>query len=137
VRIYLKGRFHRERPFRLEEIALPYKPMKPCKQQGCPNLTHNRYCEAHTKEESRRYERVGRDPNHGKHYGAAWNKIQKAFLAANPLCELCKQDGRLTPSELVHHKRKVRSAGTNDWDNLQALCSECHSRYHAQNGDYF
>ena len=118
-------------------MTLPYKSVKPCKQLGCPNLTHNRYCEVHAKEASRQYERFGREPLHSKHYGTAWHKIRKAFLAANPLCELCQQAGRLIPAELVHHKKKLTSGGSNDWDNLTALCSSCHSRLHIRQGDYF
>ena len=29
------------------------------------------------------------------------------------------------------------AGGTNDWNNLQALCQECHSRLYAKQGDYF
>jgi 5-methylcytosine-specific restriction protein A len=51
-------------------------------------------------------------------------KIRTAFLAANPLCELCKRDGRLTSAVLAHHKVKMTDGGNNDWDNLSALCQE-------------
>jgi 5-methylcytosine-specific restriction protein A len=38
---------------------------------------------------------------------------------------------------MVHHKVRLTDGGTNDWNNLQALCTECHSRLHAERGDYF
>jgi 5-methylcytosine-specific restriction protein A len=101
-------------------------------------LTNNRYCEAHAKLEAKLYDKYRRNPFSKKLYsGAAWRKIRAAFLAANPLCEVCQGEGRLTPAMLVHHKRKLTSGGTNDWTNLQALCTECHSRLHSKRGDYF
>jgi 5-methylcytosine-specific restriction protein A len=87
--------------------------------------------------EAKRYNHAGRDPDSNKRYGRAWTRIRTAFLSANPLCVVCKEQGRLTPATLVHHKRKLTDGGTNDWANLQALCSECHSRLHAEQGDYF
>ena len=116
---------------------MPYKPKKPCTYQGCPKLTYKRYCQTHAKQEAKRYNRYERDPNSNKRYGGAWKKIRAAFLSANPLCDICKQDGRLTSATLVHHKVKLTGGGANDWNNLQALCGECHSRLHGQLGDYF
>mgnify|MGYP000847462673 FL=1 len=116
---------------------MPYKPKKPCAYPGCPKLTTGRYCEEHQKAEAKRYNHCDRDPDSNKRYGRSWNRIRAAFLSANPLCEICKAEGKLTPAELVHHRRKLTDGGTNDWSNLQSLCSECHSRLHSQQGDYF
>lgn len=111
--------------------------MKPCAHPSCPNLTSSRYCEEHTKAEAKRYNHFDRNPASNRHYGRTWKQIRAAFLASHPLCELCQEEGRLTPATLVHHKRKLTDGGTNYEDNLQALCLECHSRLHAENGDYF
>lgn len=116
---------------------MPYKAKKPCAYPGCPKLTTSRYCEEHAKAEAKRYNQIDRDPKANKRYGRSWNRIRAAFLSANPLCELCKGQGRLVSATLVHHRRKLTDGGTNDWENLQALCSECHSRLHAEKGDYF
>ena len=116
---------------------MPYKPKKPCAYSGCAHLTHGRFCEEHTKQEAQRYNRYERNPESNKRYGRSWAKIRAAFLHAHPLCEMCRDDGKLTAAELVHHKRKLTDGGTNDWRNLQALCSSCHSRLHGQQGDYF
>ena len=120
-----------------KEMPMPYKPKKPCAYSGCVHLTHGRFCEEHTKQEAQRYNRYDRNPESNKRYGRSWTKIRTAFLHAHPLCEMCREDGRLTPADLVHHKRKLTDGGTNDWCNLQALCSSCHSRLHGQQGDYF
>jgi 5-methylcytosine-specific restriction protein A len=116
---------------------MPYKPKKPCAYPGCPRLTAGRYCEEHAKLEAKRYNRYERDPESNRRYGRSWGKIRAAFLAAHPLCEVCREEGRLTPAVLVHHKRRLTDGGTNDWSNLQALCQECHSKIHAERGDYF
>ena len=118
-------------------FPLPYKPKKPCAYPGCHRLTNSRYCEEHAKQEARRYNRYDRDPESNKRYDRKWQKIRAAFLSANPLCELCQLEGRLTPAELVHHKIKITDGGTNKWSNLQTLCQQHHSSLHAKQGDYF
>jgi 5-methylcytosine-specific restriction protein A len=121
----------------LEVIAVPYKPKHPCAYGGCRELTTDRYCEQHRKDETKRYNKYDRDPASNKRYSGSWKQISKAYRQANPLCELCLADGQLVPADLVHHKRKLTDGGTNDRSNLQALCQECHSRLHAERGDYF
>jgi 5-methylcytosine-specific restriction protein A len=46
----------------------------------------------------------------------------------NPLCVLCKADGRLTPATVVDHKtpHKGNKGLFYDVDNFQALCKQCH-----------
>jgi len=114
---------------------MPTRPKKPCKHPGCPNLTDGSYCQQHQQAENRRYNKYQRAPASRSRYGTQWRKIRTRYITANPLCELCKQAGRFTPADTVHHKRKLADGGTNDWENLQALCSPCHSRLHAKDGD--
>jgi len=116
-------------------IFLPYRSQKPCGYPGCPKLTNKRYCPEHEKAESQRYEKYSRDPNHAKNYDHAWEKIRSRYLEAHPICEICHQNGKLTPAVLVHHKVKITDGGTNDYGNLMALCQECHSQLHAKKGD--
>lgn len=116
---------------------MPYKAKKPCAYRGCRELTSKRYCDFHAKQEAKRYNRNERDPESSKRYGRTWKQIRAAFLSANPLCVICKEQDRLTPATLAHHKIKLSDGGTNDWENMAALCQECHSRLHARQGDYF
>jgi len=116
---------------------MPYKPKKPCAHHGCRELTANRYCETHAKQEAKRYNKYDRDSDSNKRYAGAWKKIRAAFLSANPLCVICKGDGKFTPATVAHHKIKITDGGTNDWDNMTALCAPCHSRLHAKQHDYF
>ena len=116
---------------------MPSKAKKPCAYRGCRELTAGRYCVAHTKQEAKHYNQHVRDPGSDKRYGSTWKRIRAAFLSANPLCAMCSKEGRLMPATLVHHKVKLIDGGTNDWGNLMTLCSSCHSRLHAEAGDYF
>lgn len=116
---------------------MPRKPKQPCRYPGCPRLTDERYCEEHRKLESRRYEKYGRDPVAKRRYGSAWQKIRARFLAAHPLCEQCRKEGRLTVATEVHHILPLGHGGTNDEENLMALCKPCHSRISVEMGDRF
>ena len=116
---------------------MPHKSEKPCAHRGCPKLTAKRYCEAHAKEHAGNYNKYQRNPDSNKRYGRRWRGVRGGFLTSNPLCEICRENGRLTPATIAHHKVAVRDGGTDSWDNLQALCHECHARLHAGAGDYF
>ncbi len=114
---------------------MPYKPKKPCAYPGCPRLTHDRYCVEHTKLTARTYERYQRDPMTKKRYGAAWRKIRRKYLEEHPTCELCRREERVTPAKIVHHIKPLSEGGSNDEENLMALCKSCHSHLHAKQGD--
>jgi len=106
---------------------MPHKPKKPCSYPGCPALTDGRFCVVHAKQDAREYEKYRRDPDTRKRYGREWKRIRNRYIAAHPLCEQCLRNGRLTPSEEVHHVKPLSVGGTHDEENLMALCSSCHS----------
>ena len=114
---------------------MPSKPKRPCSYPGCPKLVHGRFCEEHTKMEAKRYEMYDRDPTVHRKYGRAWKRIRDSYAQAQPLCELCKQNGVLTPTAEIHHKIPLSEGGTHARDNLIALCKACHARLHAERGD--
>ena len=113
---------------------MPRKPKRPCSHPGCPLLTHDRFCEAHAKQEARRYEQEQRDPAMRKRYGRLWRRIRDSFMASHPLCEQCSAEGRVTPAEEVHHIVPLANGGTHDPANLMALCKACHSTITAREG---
>ena len=116
---------------------MPSKPKKPCAQRGCRELTSKRYCDTHAKAHMKDYNKHRRDPKSNKRYGRHWREVRTAYLSANPLCVMCQQAGKLIPADTVHHKQRLADGGNNYWGNLMALCNECHSRLHAEQGDYF
>ena len=117
---------------------MPWKPKHPCSYPGCPELTTERFCEKHKKLANRQYDRYSRDKAARKIYGSSeWKKIRARFLAAHPLCEQCRKEGRLTVATEVHHILPLRHGGTHADENLMALCKPCHSRISIEMGDRF
>ena len=105
---------------------MPRKPKRPCRMTGCPNLTDRKscYCETHEKTMQRHYDHFTRG------YGSAWRRIRGRHLSGNPLCEMCKEQGRYVLATLVHHILPISEGGTHDESNLMSLCVSCHERIH-------
>lgn len=57
-----------------------------------------------------------------------WTAARRAQLSRQPLCELCKQQGRIVPATVVNHIKPHKG----DWQlfsdpgNLQSVCQPCH-----------
>lgn len=113
---------------------MPRKPKRPCSHPGCPKLTDGRFCEEHQRQENKRYEKYDRDPAVRRRYGRAWKRIRDRHIAEQPLCEMCKKQGRIIPAEEVHHIKPLSQGGTHDDSNLMSLCKECHSEITARKG---
>jgi 5-methylcytosine-specific restriction endonuclease McrA len=65
-----------------------------------------------------------------------WIKCRNGFMKSkNYICERC---GGL--AYIVHHKKHITPLNINDpnitlsWDNLQALCHDCHNAVHGKGG---
>ncbi|MBR3639367.1 MAG: HNH endonuclease [Clostridia bacterium] len=114
---------------------MPNKPKRPCRYPGCGRLSDGPYCEIHRKVVKKEYDRYERSPDINKKYGRAWKRIRDRYAAEHPLCEMCLKDGRLTPTEEVHHILPVSKGGTHSRDNLMALCRSCHTKIHHELGD--
>lgn len=64
-------------------------------------------------------------------YDAAWQRLRRAFLAANPLCAMCLVKGVYTTAQDVDHIKPFEDrwdARRLDEGNLQGLCRPCHRR---------
>ena len=61
-------------------------------------------------------------------YGYAWQQARLRFLAANPLCAMCTDDGRVTVATVVNHKVPHRGDQELFWseENWEALCKRHH-----------
>lgn len=59
-----------------------------------------------------------------------WRKARKRFLAENPLCAYCEQQGLEVPATVVDHKQPHNGDPVLFWEvsNWQPLCAPCHSR---------
>ena len=114
---------------------MPYSPKTPCRLSGCPKLTSREYCEKHRKIANNHYNKYQRDPECNKRYNHYWRKIRKEFLNLHPICEMCKHNGKITPTQEIHHCVSLSSGGTHDFENLEALCKSCHSKISAESGE--
>lgn len=61
-----------------------------------------------------------------------WIKCRSSFLKSKHwLCERCGK-----AANIVHHKKYITPYNINDpnitlsWDNLEALCQDCHNKVH-------
>ena len=64
-------------------------------------------------------------------YDGRWQRLRAHKLRANPVCEECERQGRVTPAREVDHIEPFTSRQDPrrlDWDNLQSLCNPCHQR---------
>lgn len=68
-----------------------------------------------------------RRSRHARGYGTAWGKARAVALARDlHLCQPCQREGRVTPAAEVDHITPKAKGGTDDLDNLQAICRSCH-----------
>lgn len=63
-----------------------------------------------------------------------WKTVKDGYLSSKQYtCERCGQ-----PADVVHHKRYLTPMNINDpattlvWENLEALCLDCHNQEHAR-----
>ena len=100
---------------------MPYRLPTPCSQPGCGALSLTRYCPAHTRERKQVIDQA-RPNAAARGYGARWQRLRRMFLRGHPFCAC----GAVATD--ADHIVPRRRGGTDDEDNLQALCHTCHSR---------
>lgn len=68
-----------------------------------------------------------------------WRKLRNIYIKEHPLCEECLNQGKVVPSEDIHHiKSPFQNGEVNnnlllDYNNLMALCKTCHNKKHNPN----
>ena len=66
-----------------------------------------------------------------------WRKLRDTYIHKHPICEECLKQGKVTPATDVHHMISPFQHGEIkynlllDYDNLMALCKDCHGKLHA------
>ena len=76
--------------------------------------------------------------NYHEKYSQFYNSVQwrtlrnQKFYDANGLCELCLKDGIINEAREIHHIVPIEKDWNKrlDYDNLIALCSDCHNAQH-------
>jgi len=65
---------------------------------------------------------------HDRGYGSAWVKLRTAVMQRDGyLCQPCLMMGKPTPATAVDHIVPKAKGGTDDADNCQSICDECHT----------
>lgn len=110
---------------------MPWAAPTVCPQAGCGKLVAKPgYCEVHRAQAHRDYNvrRRGNNIQSDKWYHTSkWRKLRNAVIHEDPLCRMCKPQGRTTAAVLVDHIIPVKFGGQ-FWlySNLQPLCNHCH-----------
>ena len=70
----------------------------------------------------------------------AWRACRDGFLKSKEgLCERCSTPDDPVVAKIAHHKIYLNEHNINDpnitlnWDNLEALCQDCHNKEHHRN----
>lgn len=69
-----------------------------------------------------------------------WRQVAADYKKkSGGICERCKKKGLYVPAKIVHHKIHLNSKNIKDpsvaynFDNLEALCLDCHNKEHFEN----
>ena len=106
---------------------MPYKPMKPCHQPGCPELVEpgKQYCAKHLP----LHPEVTRSAAE-RGYGKRWQRVSRLFLQEHPFCVECLKETppRYTKATVVDHIVPHRGDPKVFWDKSgwQPLCKRHH-----------
>lgn len=72
-----------------------------------------------------------------------WKELRETYIKLHPLCEECMKKNIVTPAQDVHHIESPFKNNTInhhlllDFNNLKALCKECHAEIHnRQQGNF-
>ena len=101
-------------------------PKARCAEAGCSEITEGERCPRHTRSGYFRSTRTRDMTTTERGYGWTWQKRRDAILAREPLCRPCKQAGRVTSATEIDHVVPKAQGGTDQPDNLQPICSDCH-----------
>lgn len=109
---------------------MPIAAARPCRHHGCGQLVRDGsgYCAAH---QSDRHIGTFADPRRGSRhergYGSQWDSARKRILERDAgLCQPCLQAGQVSIARQVDHIHPKCEGGSDEDDNLQAICKACH-----------
>lgn len=107
---------------------MPKAPPRPCTSPNCPNMVVKRgKCAEHQPRDgwTSWAKRQGTTKQRG--YGKAWEKLRAAVLRRDKhLCQECLKAGIYKAGNQCDHIVPKADGGTDDMENLQILCKDCH-----------
>ena len=109
---------------------MPLRAPSACRRPGCRGLVRNGVCSVcgalKRQPQQQHDEQRGTAAQRG--YDGRWQRRRVMFWRAHPLCAACAAQGVTVVATDVHHLVPLRSGGSDEDSNLQALCHACHSR---------
>lgn len=111
-----------------EVIAMPNKPLRPCRHAGCRTLTAFGYCDKHQPKRIDQRSAAAK-ARHRLYLLPVWVRLRQRQLLIEPYCRECAKRGQRTLAtdvdHIVPHDGDMRLFV--DENNLQSLCHACHS----------
>lgn len=107
---------------------MPTAAPRPCGHPGCGALVRDGSgrCAKHPRSGS--FADKKRGNRHERGYGNDWTKLRNSIMLRDSyLCQVCLTSGRVTHAHAVDHIVPKANDGTDDGDNLQAICKPCHT----------
>lgn len=105
---------------------MPTKIKKLCKHTYCNKIIDDgAWCNEHQPIRDSRYAKK----DYSKWYSTTtWKSARLAYLAENPFCVHCQQDGLISKADVIDHIQPHKGDRRLFWDfdNWQALCKRCH-----------
>lgn len=109
---------------------MPVAAARPCRHAGCGRLVRDGsgYCTAHQSDRKLgTWADKHRGTRHERGYGSEWVRTRVRILTRDSgLCQPCLRAGQVTLAKQVDHIIAKAAGGTEDDDNLQAICTACH-----------
>lgn len=109
---------------------MPIAAARPCRHSGCNALVRDGsgYCAAHQADRKiGKFANERRGSRQSRGYGAEWEQTRKRILSRDKgLCQVCLEESKLRPAKQVDHKVPKAEGGTDEDNNLQAICVPCH-----------
>ena len=104
---------------------MPSRALHPC--SNCrKRLTRDKVCDECKGQTGWNDPRRG--SRHERGYGSDWDKLRLFVLERDHyLCQVCLEDDRVTPCNIVDHIKAKAEGGTDDPENLRAICKDCHA----------
>ena len=102
---------------------MPYAPLSPCRQPGCPRLSAGPYCPDHQRAATRSYDQArGKTAERG--YDARHKRWRAVILARDPICTKCDE----AASTVADHVIPLSQGGDFSLENGAGLCRRCHQQ---------
>lgn len=113
---------------------MTHRPLILCRHTGCNTLIAKPgYCDKHIVDSRIAFKELDRRKNllHDFYNTERWHKTSRDHRVIEPLCRLCKRNGKIVIGSIVHHDPDLSillSQGLDPCDHqyLQTICGEHH-----------